>query len=42
MFPMEYYIKDILEIINDTNKLAKLESDPTINGEGSLQRFLHS
>ena len=36
------YIKDILDIINDTNKFAKLESDPTINREGSLQRFLRN
>ena len=36
------YIKGILDIINDTNKFAKLESDPTINREGSLQRFLRN
>ena len=34
------YIKGILDIIDDTNKFAKLESDPIINREGSLQRFL--
>ena len=33
------YVKDILDIINDTNDFAKLESDPTIN-RGSLQRLL--
>ena len=36
------YITGILDIINDTNKFAKLESDPTINREGSLQRFLRN
>ena len=33
-------IKGILDIINDTNKFAKLESDPTTYKEDSLQRLL--
>ena len=36
----EDHIKGILDMLNGTSKVAKFESDPTINIEGSLQRFL--
>ena len=36
------YIKGFLDIIGNTNKFPKLESDPTINREGSLQPFLRN
>ena len=32
----------MIDIINDTNKYAKLEIVPTINREGSLQRVLRN
>ena len=35
-------MKGFLDIIGNTNKFPKLESDPTINREGSLQRFLRN
>ena len=31
----------IEEIISDTSKLKKLNEDPTLKSEASLQRFLH-
>ena len=36
------YIKGHIDIINYTKQFAKFASDPTINSEGSLQRFLCS
>ena len=35
------YNHTIEEIISDTSKLKKLNEDPTLKREASLQRFLH-
>ena len=35
------YNHAIEEIISDTSKLKKLNEDPTLKSEASLQRFLH-
>ena len=35
------YNNTIQKIISDTSKFAKLDEDPTLKRETSLQRFLH-
>ena len=36
----KFYINTIEEIISDTSKFEKLNEDPTLNREASLERFL--
>ena len=41
IFDRKLYDNAIQEIISDTSKFEKLNEDPTLKREASIQRFLH-